>query len=164
MPELAKENLTMGDNTDPKSAAFKKVFDKLSKRIAHFGNEVDTERHKALEDATKILREARLDWHDVLTLLAGEAPSIFELLAKFHERETDTLLRLGLAGASLYFCTSQGTAHADIPVAGHRETLPVAESEFGEWLLHLFFLERKTSPCNLGAEKCHSIIGCACKV
>src|SRR5262245_40980204 len=92
---LQKENLTMGD-TDPKRATFKKIFDKLSKRIAHFGNEVDTERHKALDDATKILKEARLDWHDVLTLLGGEAPSVFDLLAKLFEKESDTLLRLGL--------------------------------------------------------------------
>ena len=59
--------------------------------------------------------------------------------------DQEVLFGLGLAGATL-FCTAEGTAFADVVIDGHRATWPLASEEFENWLMHGFYLERKTIP------------------
>ena len=90
------------------------------------------------------------DWHDLTILLFDKKEPVFEMLNRLFEKDQDILLRLGLAGAA-FFCSAEG-AFADVMVDRHRNTWPLSDPEFSDWLLHQFFIEKKKAP-GLGAMK-----------
>jgi hypothetical protein len=60
------------------------------------------------------------------------------------EKDPDILLRL--AGEASLFCDRADVAYADIVVAGHRVTWPLASTEFADWLRHRFYIETQKGP------------------
>ena len=118
---------------------------RLGKLLPHLGNENDGEALAAVRSITSLLKKAGLDWHDLATLLRGSQPSLLEMLQSLLVKEPDVLVRLGLAGAT-FFCSTKGIAFAEIRIGERIETLPLTSREFGEWLVHLYFKERRKAP------------------
>ena len=87
----------MPDATPSKRAALKTIFAKLTKLIPHFANDNDSEALAALRKATRLLASAKLDWHDLTMLLAGEPQSVLELLA----------MLLGMKDVDLFYSNSR---------------------------------------------------------
>ena len=128
-----------------KRKALEKVLAQLAKLLPHLGNENDGEALAAVRKITALLKRAGLDWHDVVALLRGSGPSVLEMLQALLEHEADALVRLGLAGASLFFST-KGVAYADVATGNHVLTLPLKSPEFSDWLVEKFFHEKKRAP------------------
>jgi hypothetical protein len=139
---VVKENSQLPE-TAPKRAALRTIFEKLAKRIPHFGNTNDGEALAALRDATRLLASAKLDWHDILTLLTGEPQSVLDLLtALLGRKDVDVLLHLAREKAT-FFCTNGGEVYATVD----SEILPVnVAGEFNDWLWDAFLLDQKRAP------------------
>src|SRR4051794_29918919 len=102
------------DATPSKRAALKTIFAKLTKLIPHFANDNDSEALAALRKATRLLASAKLDWHDLTMLLAGEPQSVLELLAMLlGMKDVDLLLKLAREKAT-FFHTAGGDVYATI--------------------------------------------------
>jgi hypothetical protein len=128
-----------------KRKAFETIFEKLPKLLPHLGNESDGEALAAARAITTLLQRAKLDWHDLVTLLQGNQPSLLEMLAALVEKEADALVRLGRAGAT-FFCSAKNIAFADVTMGEHVLTLPLAGREFQEWLGYQYFREKSKAP------------------
>ena len=72
------------------------------------------------------------------------------MLNRLYEKDQDALVRLGLNGAT-FFRSNEG-AFADVMVGRHRNTWPLSDTQFSDWLLREFFIEKKKAP-SLGALK-----------
>jgi hypothetical protein len=94
----------------------------------------------------RLLASAELDFHDLVTLLSREGASVAELLRSRLESDQDALLRLGL-GASL-FRSAEGAVLADVVIDGYPNTWPLSDPEFGDWLLHEFFIDKRKTPAS----------------
>jgi hypothetical protein len=129
--------------TTPKRTALRTIFKKLAKLIPHFGNANDGEALAALRQATRLLAVVKLDWHDMLALLAGEPQSILDLLtALLGKKDVDVLLHLAREKAT-FFCTNSGGVYATID----GEILPVdVAGQFNDWLWDTFLLDQKRAP------------------
>jgi hypothetical protein len=97
-----------------------------------------------------------LSWNDVLELIseAGNddaARKLFDALFKKAPKQADILIEL--AGEASFFRTADGAVWADIDV-GHRESWPVRNRAFSEWLRHRFFKTEKTAPNKESIEAC----------
>lgn len=66
------------------------------------------------------------------------------MLGRLLAKDQDVLINLGLAGAA-FFWSTEGV-FADVIVGGHRNTWPLSDPEFSDWLLHQFFKEKKKAP------------------
>ena len=134
----------MSDATPSKRAALKTIFAKLAKLIPHFANDNDGEALAALRKATGLLASAKLDWHDLTTLLAGEPQSVLELLmALLGMKDVDILLALARERAT-FFHTAGGDVYAMIDDG---EILSVsAAGEFSDWLWDAFIAGQKRTP------------------
>jgi hypothetical protein len=130
----------------------KTIIDKLSKLLPLLGSDKPGEADNARLAIGRLLASAKLDWHDLVTLLTETGPQVAELLRSLFEKDADVLLRLGLSGAVL-FRTAERIAYADVLVGGHRMTWQLSDAGFGEWLLHQFFLERKEGSRACGDEQ-----------
>jgi hypothetical protein len=128
-----------------KRKALGTIIDKLGKLLAHLGNENDGEPLGAVRAMTALLKKAELDWHDLVALLHGIQPSFLEMLRRLAEKEADVLVRLGRAGAE-FFYSNKNIAFADVRMAEHVLTLPLASREFQEWLGHEYFRETSKAP------------------
>ena len=127
-----------------KRKALQAIFAKLEKLLPHLGNANQHEAAAALGRINQLLKSAHLDWHDFIGLLVEQGPSLSDILKKLFASETDLLIQIGLAGAKFFH--SDTANWADLTVDGHRHTLPLESPEFREWLLHEFYLEKKTAP------------------
>jgi hypothetical protein len=127
-----------------KRQALEAIIPKLQKLLPHLGNDNAGEAEAARCKIKNLLASVKLDWHDLTQLLSDNKESVLEMIKGLFETDRDILVRLGLAGAAL-FCSTEG-AFADVMVDGHRNTWPLADSEFSEWLLHQFFIEKKKAP------------------
>ena len=65
-----------------KRKQFETIFKKFKALFPHLGNENDGEALNALRAINKLLKKAKLDWHDVLTLMAPQENSFFDLLMR----------------------------------------------------------------------------------
>lgn len=65
-----------------KRKQFETIFKKFKALFPHLGNENDGEALNALRAINKLLKKAKLDWHDVLTLMAPQEDSFFDLLIR----------------------------------------------------------------------------------
>ena len=128
-----------------KRKQFKTIFDKLKKLLPHLGNENEHEANVAREKIIRLLRSVGLDWNDIAVLLGEQQDPVFDLLRKLLEKPEDAMVRLALHKAS-FFHSKERAPFADIDVDGHRVTLPMSGDDFGYWLLHEYFLERKLAP------------------
>ena len=128
-----------------KKEAFEKIFAKFEKILPHLGNENDGEALNALRSLTNMLKKADLDWHDVLTLMRPQEDAMLEMLKRLLEKETDTLVRLARARATLFYSTKRA-AFADVMIGNNILTLPLKSSEFSDWLLGQFFKETQKAP------------------
>jgi hypothetical protein len=128
-----------------KRAALKTIFFRLQKLLPHLGNDNPGEADAARLAINRLLASAKLDWHDLVKLLLSNGESILEILGRLFGKDQDVLIKLGLAGA-LFFCSAEGEAFADVVVDGHRNTWPLLDPAFSDWLLHQFFVERKKAP------------------
>jgi hypothetical protein len=133
-----------------KRKALEAIFPKLQKLLPHLGNNNTGEADAARLEINRLLTSVKLDWHDITTLLLGKEDSILDMLGRLLAKDQDILVKLGLAGAT-FFCATEG-AFADVVLNGHRNTWPLSDSEFSDWLLHQFFIEMKKAP-SLGAMK-----------
>jgi hypothetical protein len=70
--------------------------------------------------------------------------SIHEMLDRLLAKDQDVLIKLGLAGAE-FFWSAEGV-FADVMEGGHRDTWPLSDPEFSDWLLHQFFKDKKKAP------------------
>jgi hypothetical protein len=122
-----------------KRKSLETILAKLRKLLPHLGNGNANEAAAALGKINDLLKSVKLDWHDMASLMTEEQPSLLEILAKLFAKPEERLVRLGLAGAEFFHSNSD--AFADVVVAGHRNTWPVASAEFYNWLLLQFFNE-----------------------
>ncbi len=120
------------------------------KLLPHLGNASAGEADNARCAINNLLASVKLDWHDLAALLLDKEESISDMLGRIFAKDQDVLVELGVAGA-VFFCSTEGV-FADVMVAGHRNTWPLSEAEFSDWLLHQFFMEKKKAP-GLGAMK-----------
>jgi len=127
-----------------KRQALEAIFPKLQKLLPHLGNDNTGEAEAARCKIKNLLTSVKLDWHDLTQLLSDNKKPVLGMIKGLFETDQDILVRLGLAGAAL-FCSTEG-AFADVMVDGHRNTWPLADSEFSDWLLHQFFIEKKKAP------------------
>jgi hypothetical protein len=67
------------------------------------------------------------------------------VLAKLFAKDEDTLVKLGVAGAT-FLHNSASAAFADVIVDGHRKTWLLSGTEFHDWLLQQFFNELEKAP------------------
>jgi hypothetical protein len=130
--------------SNSKRQALHTIVSKLQKLLPHLGNDNAGEAEAARLAVNRLLASAGLDWHDLVILLASKEESILELLGRLFAKDQDILIKLGVAGAT-FFSSGDG-AFADVVVDGHRNTWPVVDSEFSNWLLHRFFVETKRAP------------------
>jgi hypothetical protein len=128
-----------------KRKQFKTIFDKLKKLLPHLGNENQHEANVAREKIIRLLRSVGLDWNDIAVFLGEQQDPVFDLLGKLLEKPEDAMVRLALHKAS-FFHSKERAPFADIDDDGHRVTLPMSGDDFGDWLLHEYFLERKLAP------------------
>jgi hypothetical protein len=131
-----------------KRQALEAIFPKLQKLLPHLGNDSANEADNARCAINNLLASVKLDWHDLTILLSDKKEPVLEILNRLFEKDQDILIRLGLAGAA-FFCSTEG-GFADVIVDRHRNTWPLSGSEFSDWLLHQFFIEKKKAP-SLGA-------------
>jgi hypothetical protein len=141
-----------------KRKAFESIFNKLEKLVPHLGNPNEHEAGVALKKINNVLRSAKLDWHDFLTLVFERESNILELLMRLMEKDADTLVRLGRAGGT-FFCSPAGVAFVDVMIDGNRLTWPLSSAEFRDWLLHLFYLERKKAPATASEKSAIRTLG-----
>ena len=127
-----------------KRQALEAIFPKLKKLLPHLGNDNASEAEAARCKIKNLLASVKLDWHDLTTFLSDKEEPILDIFKRLFESDRDILVRLGLAGAAL-FCSAEG-AFADVVVDRHRNTWPVADPEFSDWLLNQFFIEKKKVP------------------
>ena len=128
-----------------KRTALKTIFGKLEKLFRLLASDNPGEVFNAAQAMKRLLASAKLDFHDLITIMSGEEAPILDLLRSLLEKDQDALLRLGLAGASL-FHSADREAFADVKVGRHRMTLQLSNSEFADWLLRQFFLEKRRAP------------------
>jgi hypothetical protein len=128
-----------------KRAALQMILDKLAKLIPLLGSDKPGEVFNAAQAMARLLASVRLDLHDLVTFISADEAPLIGILRRLFEKDSDALLRLGQAGASLFRSTER-MAFADVMVHGHRMTWPISSSEFAEWLLHQFFAEKKKVP------------------
>src|SRR5665811_1117015 len=133
-----------------KRQALEAIFPKLQKLLPHLSNANSGEAEAARQAINRLLASVKLDWHDLTTLLVSNEDSFLDMLNRLLAKDQDVLVKLGLAGAA-FFCATEG-AFADVIVDGHRNTWPLSDSEFSDWLLHQFFIETRKAP-GLGAMK-----------
>jgi hypothetical protein len=135
-----------------KRQALAAIFPKLQKLLPHLGNDSAGEADSARCAINRLLASVKLDWHDLTAVLLTKEKSIRDLPGGMFskDKDQDVLIKLGLAGAA-FFCSAEG-AFADVMVDGHRNTWPLSDSEFADWLLHQFFIEKQKAP-GLGAMK-----------
>lgn len=133
-----------------KRQALEAIFPKLQKLLPHLGNDSAGEADAARCAINRLLASVKLDWHDLTIFLSDKKEPVLEILNRLFEKDQDILMRLGLAGAA-FFCSAEG-AFADVMVDGHRNTWPVSDSEFSDWLLNQFYIEKQKAP-GLGAMK-----------
>jgi hypothetical protein len=133
-----------------KRQALEAIFPKLQKLLPHLGNSNPGEAEAARQAINRLLASAKLDWHDLSVLLLNKEDSILGMLSRLFAKDQDVLIQLGLEGAT-FFCSAEG-AFADVVVDGHRNTMPLSDPEFSEWLTHRFFTKMKKAP-GLGAMK-----------
>ena len=135
----------MSDATPSKRAALKTIFAKLAKLIPHFANDNDGEALAALRKATRLLASAKLDWHDLTTLLAGEPQSVLELLMSLlGKNDVDLLLHIARKRAT-FFHTGSGDVYATID-DGEILSVSTAAGGFYDWLWDAFISEKKRAP------------------
>jgi hypothetical protein len=127
-----------------KHTALKTIFDKLAKLLPMLASDKPGEVFNTAQAIRRLLASAKLDFHDIVTFLAGNETQFEKLLRSLFEKDADVLLRLGLA--STLFHTAERIPYADVLVGGHRMTWQLSDVGFGEWLLHQFFLERQKAP------------------
>jgi hypothetical protein len=127
-----------------KRQALESIFPKLQKLLPHLGNDNAGEAEAARRKIKNLLASVKLDWHDLTQLLSDPNKPVLGMMKDLFETDRDILVRLGLAGAAL-FCATEG-AFADVTVDGNRNTWPLTDSEFSEWLLYQYFIEKKTVP------------------
>jgi hypothetical protein len=129
-----------------KRAALKKIAGKLAKLIPLLASDKPGEVFNTARVITRVLASVKLDLHDLVRFMAGEkATPLADLVGSPIEKDQDTLFRLGLANAS-FFHSAEGVAFADVIVDGNRATCQLSGVEFTDFLLHLFFLEKKRAP------------------
>ena len=121
------------------------IFERLTKLLPHLGNENQNEADNARQKITRLLKSVGLDWHDIGALLGEQKDSVFELLRSLLEKDADALVRIGLTGTKL-FVSADGVAYADVAIRENRSTMSLLSSDFSNWLLHQFFLERRKAP------------------
>src|SRR5262249_2759588 len=139
----------VSDATPSKRAALKTIFAKLAKLIPHFANDNDGEALAALRKATRLLASAKLDWHDLTTLLAGEPQSVLELLMSLlGKKDVDSLLHIARERATFF-----RTASSDVYATVNGEVLSVnATGGFCDWLWDAFISENKRAPTALAVK------------
>jgi hypothetical protein len=133
--------------SDSKRKKFKTILAKLQKLLPHLGNENASEAETARQTINRLLTTAGLDWQDLISLMQMQeenGPSILDMFAKLFAKDKDTLVQLGLAGATLFHSAS--ATFADVMIDGHRNTWLLGGEEFSDWLLHQFFKETKKAP------------------
>ena len=109
------------------------IFPKLQKLLPHLGNDNAGEAEAARCAINRLLGSVKLDWNDIAALLHNKEESILDLLNRLFAKDQDVLIELGLAGAFLF--SSKEGVFADVMVDDHRNTWPLSEAEFSEWLL-----------------------------
>ena len=126
-----------------KRAALTSVFGKIAKLIPLLASDKSGEVVNAAGRLVHTLASAKLDLHDLVSILKQE--SLKKPAGSLFETDSEILLRLALASAKL-FHTSDKIAYADVVVDGHRKTWPVKGGDFSNWLLRQFFVEKKKIP------------------
>ena len=63
-----------------------------------------------------------------------------------------------LAADAEFFTTPDGEPFADIPNAGHRETYPLRDRRFKDWLSHLFYAVEKRTPSTNAMQDALSVL------
>ena len=127
-----------------KRQALKAIFPKLQKLLPHLGDDSAGEADNARCAINNLLATVKLDWHDLTALLLNKEESVPDMLGRLFAKDQDVLITLGLAGAVFFRSTED--VFADVMVAGHRNTWPLSEPEFFDWLLHQFFIKKKKAP------------------
>jgi hypothetical protein len=150
---LGAEGLCAGVSamSGDKRKAFEAIIKKLKKLVPHLGNENDGEALNALRLITAELTKNGLDWLDLVDLMHGTEQPLFDILQKLLEKETDALIRLARAGATMFMSTKR-VAFADVRIGNHFLTLPLRSAEFSDWLLSQYFNEQQRAP-KLSAER-----------
>ena len=131
--------------SEGKRKALETIFAKLEKLLPHLGNANPHEAAVALGKINVLLASVKLDWHDLVTLLVEQGPSLLDTFLKMMQSDDTLLINLGLADGN-FFHTSNNATYCDIRVDGHRHTLAVAGPEFAEWLTYRYFTEKKKAP------------------
>jgi hypothetical protein len=126
-----------------KRAALMTIIGKLGKIIPLLASDKAGEVVAAAGKAHRLLASVKIDWHDLVKILSEEPDTKHS--GPLSGKEPDILFRLALAGASLFHTTERVT-YADITVGGHRETWPIKGTEFSDWLLRRFFVEKGKIP------------------
>src|SRR5882724_5825043 len=129
-----------------KHKAFQAILAKLEKWIPHLGNANPNEAAAALGKINKLLAGAKLDWHDLLGLMASpdKPSSLLDMLAKMLLGEAGLLIKLARDHATFFHHGSD--AYADVVIDGHRNTWPLSGPEFSDWLLRLYYADTKMAP------------------
>lgn len=110
---------------------------------------------------TRLLASVKLDWHDLTELLFNTEESILDVLSRLFAKDEDILIRLGLSGA-VFFSSAEGP-FADVILDGHRNTWPLASSDFLDWLLHQFYIEKKKAPSSFAVKSAIRTLGAQAK-
>jgi hypothetical protein len=126
-----------------KRKALQTIFAKLEKLLPHLGNANPHEAAAALGKINKLLADAKLDWHDLITLMLSDTKqsSLLDLLSKLILGDAALLIKIGLKGATFFHHGSD--AFADVVADGHRHTWPLSSTDFHDWLLLRYFAELK---------------------
>jgi hypothetical protein len=126
-----------------KRKALQTILAKLEKLLPHLGNANPHEAAAALGKINKLLADAKLDWHDLITLMLSDTKqsSLLDLLSKLILGDAALLIKIGLKGATFFHHGSD--AFADVVADGHRHTWPLSSTDFHDWLLLRYFAELK---------------------
>jgi hypothetical protein len=130
--------------SNSKRQALETIIPRLEKLLPHLGNANAGEGEAARRAINRLLKAAGLDWHDLVAFLSESNEPLLEMLERLFAKDPDILVKIGLKGATFFH--SANAPFADVVIDHHRETLPVSEKEFADWLRHLFFREMKKAP------------------
>jgi len=75
------------------------------------------------------------------------------VFAKLFAKDADILIELARAQGR-FFLTGDHRPHVDLSIDGHRETHQISSVQFGHWLRHQYYLDRKKAPAPSALKAC----------
>lgn len=135
----------MRHHAHTKREALTSVMGQLEKILPLLASDRVGEVANAASRIVHVLAKVQLDLHDLVQILKEE-PTAHQSNSSPFETDQEALVRL--ASTAAYFLNSEGDVFADIMVNGHRETWPLASSQYSEWLMQKFWVDKDRIPAS----------------